>query len=262
MRWLCALGLLSALLHLSTSLRLGAFNIQTFGKAKIEKVEVMDIITTIVHRYDIILIQEVRDSDLTATEKLMDHVNKRSIDYNYTVSEPLGPNTYKERYLFLYRTSMVSVLDTNQYPEGGAFTRPPYAVKFSSPHTVVKEFVLIPQHTTPTAAVKQIDALRDVVDDVITRMATNNVVLLGDFNAGCTYVKESDWKDIRLFTEDRFHWLITNTQFSSVKKDCPYDRIVVTNEMNIGVKPNSAQVYRFDKASNVSDHYPVEVELN
>lgn len=30
----------------------------------------------IVHRYDIILIQEVRDSDLTATKKLIEHVNK------------------------------------------------------------------------------------------------------------------------------------------------------------------------------------------
>lgn len=30
----------------------------------------------IVHRYDIILIQEVRDSDLSATKKLMEHVNK------------------------------------------------------------------------------------------------------------------------------------------------------------------------------------------
>lgn len=30
----------------------------------------------IVHRYDIILIQEVRDSDLSATKRLMEHVNK------------------------------------------------------------------------------------------------------------------------------------------------------------------------------------------
>lgn len=51
-----------------------------------------------------------------------------------------------------------------------------------------------------------------------------NVVLLGDFNAGCTYVKGDDWKHIRLFTEKRFHWLIDDTQFTSVAKNCPYDR--------------------------------------
>jgi len=33
-------------------------------------------VSQIVHRYDIILIQEVRDIDLSATNKLMEHVNK------------------------------------------------------------------------------------------------------------------------------------------------------------------------------------------
>lgn len=35
-----------------------------------------DVSFQIVHRYDIILIQEVRDNDLSATKKLMEHVNK------------------------------------------------------------------------------------------------------------------------------------------------------------------------------------------
>lgn len=37
---------------------------------------VLMFLLQIVHRYDIILIQEVRDSDLSATKKLMEHVNK------------------------------------------------------------------------------------------------------------------------------------------------------------------------------------------
>lgn len=91
----------------------------------------------IVKRYDVILIQEVRDSDLSATQTLMNYVNKwdclhtwniqsntehemqkygnifykcvfvfsprDSPQYKYIVSEPLGASTYKERYLFLYR---------------------------------------------------------------------------------------------------------------------------------------------------------------
>lgn len=36
----------------------------------------VSVVLQIVHRYDIILIQEVRDNDLSATKKLMDHVNK------------------------------------------------------------------------------------------------------------------------------------------------------------------------------------------
>lgn len=47
MRWVCALGLLSALLHLSTSLLLGAFNIQIFGDKKASNPTLMDIITKV-----------------------------------------------------------------------------------------------------------------------------------------------------------------------------------------------------------------------
>lgn len=34
------------------------------------------VVFQIIHRYDIVLIQEVRDSDLSATKKLMEHINK------------------------------------------------------------------------------------------------------------------------------------------------------------------------------------------
>nr|XP_040046239.1 deoxyribonuclease-1-like isoform X1 [Gasterosteus aculeatus aculeatus] len=275
MRWVCALGLLSALLHLSTSLLLGAFNIRIFGAKKASNNTLMDIIATVVCRYDIILIQEVRDSHLTVTNKLKDLVNTKCPTYNANYSAPLGTHApTNERYVFLFREPQVSVVDSYQYV-GTAFTRPPYIVKFSSTHTAVKEFVLIPQHTRPEDAVEQINALCDVVDDVISKMKTQNVVLLGDFNAGCTYVKGDGWKHIRLFTEKRFHWLIDDTQFTSVASDCPYDRIVVTDVMIPRVTPNTALVYRYDhnltkghglltkqEVLAVSDHYPVEVELN
>lgn len=42
----------------------------------IKKCSNLFCVLQIVHRYDIILIQEVRDSDLSATKKLMEHVNK------------------------------------------------------------------------------------------------------------------------------------------------------------------------------------------
>lgn len=39
----------------------------------------------IVHRYDVILIQEVRDSDLSATQKLMDRVNELDTTVNKNI---------------------------------------------------------------------------------------------------------------------------------------------------------------------------------
>lgn len=274
MRLVCALGVFLALLQLSSSLLLGAFNIQSFGDKKASNADLMDIISTIVHRYDIILIQEVRDSDLSATVRLMEHVNRGSPQSRYSriFSEPLGRSTYKERYLFLYREQTVSVDKSYTYDDRtDIFSREPFVVMFSSEQTAVRNFALIPQHTSPKEAVKEVDALYDVVTDVRTRWNTNDIVLLGDFNAGCNYVSGSDWQQIRLFMDKSFHWLITNEADTTVTQTthCPYDRIVVTTDMMRGVVHGSARVYNFmtelglnnDQALAVSDHFPVEVEL-
>ncbi|KAF7643478.1 hypothetical protein LDENG_00237800, partial [Lucifuga dentata] len=233
MRWLWVLVLvLVSAPSLSDSLLLGAFNIKSFGDKKASNSTLMDIISTIVHRYDIILIQEVRDSDLSATKKLMQRVNEGfpQVTYRHVVSEPLGRSSYKERYLFLYREQTVSVVKNYTYDDGcepcgtDTFNREPFVVMFSSRHSAVKNFVLIPQHTSPDSAVEEVDALYDVVADVQNRWKTNDIVLLGDFNTGCRYVMGSDWEKIRLFTDKSFHWLITDEADTTVSHtNCPYD---------------------------------------
>uniref|UniRef100_A0A3Q3WKI1 Deoxyribonuclease n=1 Tax=Mola mola TaxID=94237 RepID=A0A3Q3WKI1_MOLML len=255
-----------------------AFNIKTFGNKKASNMTLMNIISTIVHRYDIILIQEVRDNNLSATKKLMERVNKGSHPFRYShiVSEPLGRSSYKERYLFLYREETVSVAKSYTYDDGcescgtDTFSREPFVVMFSSKYTAVRDFVLIPQHTSPDFAVAELNALYDVVADVRTRWKTKDIVLLGDFNAGCNYVVDSEWQQIRLFTDKNFHWLIKNDADTTVTTtNCPYDRIVVTNDMMRGVVPGSAETYNYmmdlalshSLALAVSDHFPVEVQL-
>ncbi|XP_028841254.1 deoxyribonuclease-1 isoform X1 [Denticeps clupeoides] len=232
----------------------------------------------VVHRYDIILIQEVRDSDLTATQKLMQHVNKAPSPhvYDYIVSEQLGSNSYKERYLFLYRTESVSVIKSFTYDDGcescgtDTFSREPFVVMFSSRLSAVKNFALVPQHTSPELAVKEVNALYDVAAYTRDLWKTNDIILLGDFNAGCDYILDSEWQQIRLFTDKSYHWLITDDADTTVTHTkCPYDRIVATADMMSGIAPNSAKVFEFESALGlsqemalaVSDHFPVEVKL-
>nr|XP_023677884.1 deoxyribonuclease-1 [Paramormyrops kingsleyae]XP_023677885.1 deoxyribonuclease-1 [Paramormyrops kingsleyae]XP_023677886.1 deoxyribonuclease-1 [Paramormyrops kingsleyae]XP_023677887.1 deoxyribonuclease-1 [Paramormyrops kingsleyae] len=266
-------------LHLATgSLLIAAFNIKTFGDKKASNSTLVDIIVKIVHRYDVILIQEVRDSDLTATRKLMESVNSgiSPFHYEYIASEPLGRDTYKERYLFIYRDDMVSVVESFLYDGGceacgtDTFSREPFVVMFSSKRSGVPDFALIPQHTSPDSAVKEIDALYDVVDETRSFLGTDNILLLGDFNAGCNYVLESDWEQIRLHTDRSYHWLIPNSADTTVTNtECPYDRIVATATMMQYVVPGSAAIYDFMTALKlsqslalaVSDHFPVEVQL-
>ncbi|XP_076739670.1 deoxyribonuclease-1-like [Maylandia zebra] len=244
------LGLFLTLLHLSNSLLLGAFNIKSFGDTKASNTTLMNIITKIVQRYDVILIQEVRDGDLSAVLDGGD---------------------------FLHREALVSVAKSYTYDDGpeetgqDAFSREPFVVMFSSKHTAVRDFTLIPQHTSPESAVRELNALYDVVADVRARWNNDDIVLLGDFNAGCSYVSGSDWQQIRIFTDKTFHWLITDAADTTVSQTvCPYDRIVVTADMMRGVVKDSAKVYNYmtdlnlkqDLALAVSDHFPVEVKLS
>ncbi|KAI4798110.1 hypothetical protein KUCAC02_022275 [Chaenocephalus aceratus] len=288
MRLLCALGLFSALLHVTSCLLIGAFNIQRFGDKKSQNKEVMDIITQIIDRYDIILIQEVLDPDWKVTKRLMDLVNHGSLQFRNISSEPLPLDRigHKERYLFLYRHNKVSVKGSFQYDEckAGDFDRPPFVVQFSSTQTGV-DFVLIPIHTSPSTAdeaakrtekskdgyvykstVEQLNALVDVVDAAKRKLENNNIVVLGDFNAGSNYVRKGDWKNIRLFTNKNFHWLINDVATTLAEKTIQtHDRIVVTTEMNEGVVKAEVfdfrEAYHLKEAKKVSDHFPVEVEL-
>ncbi|NXQ02909.1 DNSL2 protein, partial [Vidua macroura] len=254
-------------------LRIGAFNIQAFGDTKMSNKEVAEIIINVLRRYDVVLVQEVRDSDLSAVTELMEQLNSASTSpYDYEISGPLGRENYKEMYLFIYRTDVVSVVDTYQYEDPqDVFSREPFILRVSAPSTKVKEFVLVPLHSAPHDAVAEIDALYDVYLAIINKWGTDNLMFLGDFNADCSYVQPSDWSSIRLRTSDIFKWLIPDSADTTVgKSDCAYDRIVVCgNKLKRSILSNSAGIYNFQRAFQldqeealaVSDHYPVEVKL-
>ncbi|KAF1410784.1 Deoxyribonuclease-1-like 2, partial [Spheniscus humboldti] len=254
-------------------LRIGAFNIQAFGDTKMSNEEVAGIIVNILQRYDVALVQEVRDSDLSAVTQLMEHLNSVSTSpYDYEISGPLGRDNYKEMYLFIYRPDVVSVVDTYQYEDPqDVFSREPFILRVSAPRTKAEEFVLVPLHSAPHDAVAEIDALYDVYLAIVNKWGTDNIMFLGDFNADCSYVQPSDWSAIRLRTSDVFKWLLPDDTDTTVgKSDCAYDRIVVCGaKLKRSIVPNSAAIYNFQRAFQleqeealaVSDHYPVEVKL-
>ncbi|XP_047693600.1 deoxyribonuclease-1 isoform X3 [Prionailurus viverrinus] len=197
--------------------------------------------------------------------------------FHYVVSEPLGRNSYKERYLYVFRPDQVSVLDSYQYDDGcepcgnDTFSREPAIVRFFSPLTEVKEFAIVPLHAAPLDAVAEMDSLYDVYLDVRQKWDLEDVMLMGDFNAGCSYVVPSQWSSIRLRTRPAFQWLIPDTaDTTATSTRCAYDRIVVAGPLlQHAIVPDSAAPFNFQAAfglSNqlaqaISDHYPVEVTL-
>ncbi|NXN37963.1 DNAS1 protein, partial [Rhinoptilus africanus] len=266
------------LLHVAVTLKISAFNIKAFGDSKMSNKTIANIIVSILSGYDITLVQEVRDADLSGVKKLMDQLNSASPHpYSFLVSIPLGRTSYKEQYLFIYRSDMVSVLGSYYYDDGcescgtDTFSREPFIVKFSSPTTQVEEFVMVPLHAEPSSAADEIDALYDVYTDVVNKWATNNILFLGDFNADCSYVTGAQWPSIRLRSLDACEWLIPDSADTTVADtDCAYDRIVACGTaLRQDIEPGSATVNNFQKtfhlqskdALAVSDHFPVEVTL-
>uniref|UniRef100_A0A8C5R5P7 Deoxyribonuclease n=1 Tax=Leptobrachium leishanense TaxID=445787 RepID=A0A8C5R5P7_9ANUR len=260
-------------------MKIASFNARRFGTNKCKDSKVFSIITQIISRYDIIVIQEVFDAKEKASKKLVEQLNSSCSGkacYNYVLSKPLGRSDYKEQYLFVYREDLVDIKEIYQYADmqkgdEDSFAREPFIVRFQPKMTGAKDFTLIPVHTTPTDSVQEIDELFDVYLDVEKKWETKNIIILGDFNADGSYVSNKKMKTIRLRSDENFHWLINDDIDTTVTKttDRSYDRIVVHKALIDKIVPNSAKPFYFDveyklkdeEALAVSDHYPVEVEL-
>ncbi|XP_063287915.1 deoxyribonuclease gamma-like isoform X2 [Pelobates fuscus] len=234
----------------AAAFKICAFNIKSFGEAKASNKKVMSSLVKILSRCDISVIQEVRDSKGEAIPALVKELN---------------------------RADVVEVIDSYQYVEDHpdhpeVFAREPFTVRFHSPKTAIKDFVLISHHTCPRDAAREINKLLLVMLEVKSRWKIENVMLLGDLNASCGYVTVDEWKEIQRRSANRFHWLIGDKDDTTVsqKTHCAYDRIVVHGEEFFkAIVPATAKPYNFKKklglseeeALEVSDHFPVEVNL-
>ncbi|XP_051914252.1 deoxyribonuclease-1-like 1 isoform X1 [Hippocampus zosterae] len=264
----------------AANLRVCAFNLQHFGESKAKKQDVMQTYAKIITRCDVCLLQEVRDNRQKALPQLLEHLNKYDLQHEYkaVASERLGRSeAYQEQYVFVYRANKVTVTGQYQYPDDkpgdvDAFSREPFVVRFKAPKTAIKEFVLIPQHTSPANVSKELDALYDVLQHVRRMWKTENIILLGDFNADCAYLSKRSRGKLRLFRDSNLFWLMPEKTDTTVRDStsCAYDRIVVHGDtLANAVVPFSAKPFNFqmeyrlseEEALKVSDHYPIEVLL-
>ncbi|XP_013874590.1 deoxyribonuclease gamma [Austrofundulus limnaeus] len=258
-------------------MKVAAFNMKNLGMKKVSDSFVSKRLIEIMSQYSIVLILEVVDKNNKAMELLQEKLNKASErSYKMARSACLGRDTYKEQYVYFYREDEVKLEDEYQYEDNqagdeDAFAREPYVVHFKCPNTVAEDLVLIPVHTKPEDAQKEIDELYDVVTAVREKWGIDNIIILGDFNADGRYLSAKKKKTVRICKEP-FHWLIDDSVDTTASNcnDETYDRIVVYgSEMLDAIVPDSAKAFNFQKefkltdedALRISDHYPVEVEL-
>ncbi|KAM6982494.1 deoxyribonuclease-1-like [Tautogolabrus adspersus] len=260
-------------------MKIASFNVQRFGLTKVSDPDVLSALIKIVSQYDIILILEVVDVSGDSVKLFLKELNRVNTRHHYALqlSTRLGRNRYKEQFMFLYRDDVVDLIDCYQYEDNqeddvDAFAREPYILHFKPRNTVLKNIVLIPVHTRAWDSEKELDELYEVFLVVKDKWKTDNIMILGDFNADGAYVTRKEMKYIRIRSDTNFHWLIGDDvdTTANTSNEHSYDRIVVYGEdMLAAIVPNSAKTFNFHKefamteemALRVSDRYPVEVEL-
>nr|XP_046241073.1 deoxyribonuclease-1-like [Scatophagus argus]XP_046241074.1 deoxyribonuclease-1-like [Scatophagus argus] len=261
-------------------MKIAAFNAKNLGWKKVTDKTVVHHLTKILSRYSVVLVLEVTDKSGKAMEKLHQELNNTSSNrtrpYSLIASSQLGRATYKEQFVCFYREDEVTLAACHQYEDNqpgdvDAFAREPFILRFSCPTTVVKDLVLIPVHTKPEDSEKELDELHDVVDAIRNKWGTDNIMILGDFNADGRYLSKRKKEKIRICSAP-YHWLIDDDvdTTSSNCNDHTYDRIVVYGQTMLNaIVPGSAKSFNFqskfkltdEETLGISDHYPVEVEL-
>ncbi|CAI8053063.1 Deoxyribonuclease-1 [Geodia barretti] len=263
---LAAAGLVAA-----ESLKISAFNIQVFGRSKLSKTEVVELLKQIVRRYDIVLIQEIRDSTETTIPDFLNIINNgSSVRYEAVVSERLGRTSSKEQYAFLYRLGAVEVLKTYQHEDTeDQFEREPFSVLFTDPRRG-EEFFLLGIHVKPSDVVNELEALGPAFQLASGVHGNSRGVIMGDLNAGCSYLSRSKYEELSLVKDSSFIWLLGYDADTTVASStCSYDRFIVHESLNSSVVEGSAGVFNFTdaysltagQAKNVSDHFPIEFQL-
>lgn len=254
--------------------RICAFNAQRLTLAKVAREHVMDTLVRILARCDIMVLQEVVDSSDSAISLLLRELNRfdNSGPYSFLSSPLLGRSTYMEKYVYIYRSHKTQVLDSYVFQdEDDLFAREPFVVQFTLPSKVLPRLVLVPLHTAPKAVEKELNALYDVFLNVSQHWQSEDIILLGDFNADCTSLTKKRLSELLLRTEAGFHWVIADGEDTTVRASthCAYDRIVLHGErcrslLHTAATFNFPKSYQLteEEALSISDHYPVEVELS
>ena len=77
-------------------------------------------------------------------------------------------------------------------------------------------------------AVREISNLVQAFDWAVQQYRTQDVMVLGDYNAGCSYVRARDWPNIPLRTQKRFTWIVPDDMdTTSMSTHCAYDGYVM-----------------------------------
>lgn len=269
---------------------IASWNIENFGQSKANNPEVIQKIADEINKYDIVVLQEIsnineqvdynkgmtqpycsRNKDAVSSDnfKLIQTQLATYLPDYYTIQ--ISPQTKDERYAFIFnrekmlaKSPPIMLPNVSQESElcslnatDTTMERVPSMMGF---HAGNWSFTIMTAHTSPNNNLVELDALQYTYGYVAEFYQWNfgDVILAGDLNADCSYLKADD--DIR-FRQDKYAWLIPDYEDTTVSKtDCTYDRFItlqgIANKRFIG--------YGVEKniTEDISDHYLVWTKWN
>ncbi len=248
-------------------IRIASFNIRIFGPSKAGKADIMAELATIIREYDLVVVQEIKDSKENVPWDFLSEINSDGSSYGLVLSPRTGLNPddrwSREQYGFYYDTETMHPIDAGALYDDieDQFQREPYAVPFAT-LTDDLTFVIAAIHTKPDAAVEEIAALHDVHQWMkATWPWEDDAVILGDYNAGCSYAStaELDALDLR---GPEYVWVVPDDADTNVASStCAYDRIVLDSDLAEAWTGDWAVDSGMDDR-DVSDHHPIWFSLN
>lgn len=251
-----------------SAIRIASFNIQVFGTSKLNKPEVVDILTRIVRQFDVVAIQEVRAADSTVVSQFVAQVNATGRKYDAVVGPRLGRTSSKEQYAFIFDTTRIEV------DPGAVYTvddpddllhREPLVAAFRARGVPPEEaftFSLVNIHTDPDETRTELDALADVYRAVRNDgRHEDDIILLGDLNVDDAHLGE-------LGRVSDITWVISGVP-TNTRKTRQYDNMLflrrATSEFQgrAGVLDFASEYQlSMDAALQVSDHQPIWAEFS
>lgn len=250
---------------------IASFNIQTFGKKKMEDTWILERIVAVIRQFDVVAIQEVRAEDQTTIPRLVQYINSQGARYDYLIGPRLGRSVSKEQYAYIYDTAtVVSSTDAMYTIEDNAdlLHREPLVARFVTrvpPNVRPFSFSLVNIHTDPDEVKLELPVMHTVLKGIrefeYVSAREDDVILLGDLNA-------SPPQFGTLAQIPGIYWTVDGEPTNTIRKST-WDNIIfdrtLTNEFTgrSGVL-DLCDLFKIktDEAVRISDHLPIWAEFS
>ncbi len=264
------------------TIKIASWNIENFGKSNATDPERMKKIAAILNDYDIIAVQEISNVREQSDPGCPRNENACPGDpncnlirsaletylndaYNENYEFVFSPRVKDERYLFIYDPDTVQLIhsalatdpedtlpicDTSS---AGLMARQPFKGLFKAGDF---DFMLMTAHTSPSINIHELEGLAFFYEQAVQK-GEEDIIILGDLNADCTYLKNTDQMKLR----DSFYtWIVPDEADTTVSKtDCAYDRFIFKDSTKEDYTGNYG-IYK-NITDDISDHYLIWAEF-